>query len=235
MKPYVICHMMAPLDGRVVVENWSNGPDADYEERVAIYGEAQQPFASNVFICGRVTLQPFARGKARRPLPTDKAARPTYFAKRDAGGFAVILDPSGKLHWQSDEIWGSHLVMVLSEEVSDSHLCELAERGISYIVAGKNRNINLVRLLDVLSRELKAERILVEGGGVINGRFLAAGLIDEISVVIYPAIDGTSGTRTIFEGGKAGLADRVRLTFKSCEPMRGGAVHLRYTVATARG
>ncbi|QLG40363.1 MULTISPECIES: dihydrofolate reductase family protein [unclassified Paenibacillus] len=34
--------------------------------------------------------------------------------------------------------------------------------------------------------------MLLEGGGVINGSFLNEGLIDEISLVFAPIMDGTS-------------------------------------------
>jgi riboflavin biosynthesis pyrimidine reductase len=53
-------------------------------------------------------------------------------------------------------------------------------------------------MLDVLGRELGIRRLLPEGGG-INGSFFAAGLVDELSVIIAPALDGQSDGRAIFE------------------------------------
>jgi riboflavin biosynthesis pyrimidine reductase len=41
--------------------------------------------------------------------------------------------------------------------------------------------------------------LLVEGGGGANGAFLRAGLIDEISLVICPAIDGANGAPSVFD------------------------------------
>ena len=40
---------------------------------------------------------------------------------------------------------------------------------------------------------------LSEGGGNANGSFLRAGLIDEISLAIFPAVDGTKGGPCVFD------------------------------------
>lgn len=53
-------------------------------------------------------------------------------------------------------------------------------------------------MLDVLGRELGIRRLLLEGGG-INGSFFAAGLVDELSVIIAPALDGQSDGRATVE------------------------------------
>jgi riboflavin biosynthesis pyrimidine reductase len=81
--------------------------------------------------------------------------------------------------------------------VSDRHLAELASDG--------NRpEIDLPAMLDVLGGELGIRRLLLEGGGGINGSFLAAGLVDEISLIIVPAVDGLSAARAVFETGEIG-------------------------------
>ena len=74
--------------------------------------------------------------------------------------------------------------------------------------------------------------ISLQGGGIINGAFLAAGLIDELSLVIYPGIDGLSGVPSIFEYlGKPGMkpAASQTLELKSAGRLEKGVVWLRYT------
>jgi riboflavin biosynthesis pyrimidine reductase len=57
------------------------------------------------------------------------------------------------------------------------------------------QELDLGLALEVLNRELGLQRLLLEGGGSSNGSFLRAGLIDEISVAICPAVDGAKGAQ----------------------------------------
>ena len=43
------------------------------------------------------------------------------------------------------------------------------------------------------------KKLLLEGGGKINGAFLKHELIDEFSTLIYPAVDGVAGTQSIVD------------------------------------
>ena len=120
--------------------------------------------------------------------------------------------------------------MVLTEQVSDAHLAGLRRDGVSYIFAGE-RELDLGLALEILNRELGIERLLLEGGGGSNGSFLRAGLIDEISLAICPAVDGAKGAPSIFDSSDedAGVAAPIRsMTLVSSEVLEGGAVWLRY-------
>ena len=44
-------------------------------------------------------------------------------------------------------------------------------------------------------------------------------------------IDGTSGSPTIFEAGKTGLAETLTMELQSVDKLKAGAVHLRYRVS----
>jgi riboflavin biosynthesis pyrimidine reductase len=73
--------------------------------------------------------------------------------------------------------------------------------------------------------------LLLEGGGVSNGSFLRAGLIDEISLAVCPAIDGARGGPHIFDSGddmSGPTAPVQSMILQSCEVLEGGAVWLRY-------
>ena len=111
---------------------------------------------------------------------------------------AVAIDPSGKLHYGQDHAAGDHVIAVVGEQVPDGYLRELREDGVSYLFAGPDGR-DLARALATLSRDFGLETLLLEGGGRINGAFLNAGLIDEVSVLVYPGIDGLAGVSSIFE------------------------------------
>ena len=43
-------------------------------------------------------------------------------------------------------------------------------------------------------------RVLAEGGGHINGAFLEADLVDEVSLLVVPGIDGRHDIPAVFDG-----------------------------------
>ena len=105
---------------------------------------------------------------------------------------------------------------------------------MSYIFAGA-REIDLAVALETLNRELGIEHLLLEGGGGANGALLRAGLVDEISLVISPVIDGSTGAPNVFNSGNADLgpAPIESMTLASHEVLDGGAVWLRYRLSSA--
>lgn len=173
-------------------------------------------------------MEPYATGAPADPGGA-APARPLHLGAEREAPLAVVLDPSGRLHWDSGTLEGEHLVMILGPDVPDRHLRELAARGLSYLVAPQAQ-IDPAWLLEQLAEHFGARRIMVEGGGIVNGMFLAAGLVDEISLLLVPAIDGRGGARNLFDTGEAGLANRVKLSLRSVTPLDHQAVHLRYAV-----
>ncbi len=120
--------------------------------------------------------------------------------------------------------------MVLSEQVSDAHLAGLRSEQVSYIFAGKHE-IDLGLALEILNRELGIKRLLLEGGGGSNGSFLRAGLVDEISLAILPAVDGARGAPSVFDSSDkdAGVPAPIEsMILQSSQVLDGGAVWLRY-------
>ena len=230
MKPYVVCHMVASIDGRILHSRWRpcTREGGDLFERLHI------KLGGDAWVVGRVTGQEFAKRRAYdaradrdRPHP-----REPWLARRDAGAYGVVLDAYGKIAWGRADIGGDPIVVVLTEQVSDAHLAGLREDGVSYFFAGE-RELDLAVALEFLNRELGVKRLLVEGGGGGNGAFLRAGLIDEISLAIFPAVDGAKGAPSVFDSteGETELRAPVeQMSLASCEVLDGGAVWLRYRV-----
>lgn len=70
--------------------------------------------------------------------------------------------------------------------------------------------------------------MVVVGGGTINGAFLDARLLDEVSILLGPAIDGHNGMRAVFDGLPM---DRkpFKLHLDHVQSYPDGAIWLRYT------
>jgi riboflavin biosynthesis pyrimidine reductase len=228
MKPKIICLMLSSLDGRLSSGRTGEGAEAEIKARGQAFERAHDELGGDGWIIGRVTGAEMSKASPHPPAAFAPPPRPHHFARRDAGGYAVIIDPSGKLHFERDNLGGEHVVVVLGSSVSDAHLAELAADGVSYVVA-EGGEIDLKSVVELLGRELGVKTLLLEGGGGVNGAFLKAGLVEEVVVLVWPSINGVTGERAIFEAGEEGLANRLTLTLKSCEA-RDDVVWLRYGV-----
>ena len=191
------------------------------------YEKTAATFDADAWIIGRVSMEPYA-GKARIPRQKNRppVARKDFVAPHDAASYAIAIDPSGKLRWSKNNIDGEHVIAILTEGVSDDYLAFLQAQGVSYVFGGKSK-INLPRALAKLREHFGIKKLLLEGGGKINGSFLAADLIDELSILVAPVADGSIGTATLFDAGKSPAR---RLELKSVEKRAGGIVWLRYKV-----
>jgi riboflavin biosynthesis pyrimidine reductase len=154
--------------------------------------------------------------------------RPIRVATTDAATFAVALDPAGKLHFQGPKLSGDQVIVLLGPTVPDSHLAELAADGVSYIVSA-GAEFDIPNLLEELAREFGIKHLVVEGGAKTNGAFLAAHVVDELRVLVAPALDGAEQVQGIVDY-RNGLAGVVRLQFKSAEVLDHGVVQVAYAV-----
>jgi riboflavin biosynthesis pyrimidine reductase len=226
MKPHVICHMVASIDGRTLNSRWRPKANAPGD----VFERLHDELKGDAWLIGRVTGQEFAKGKAYPSDTRETFPREPWFARRDAKAYGVVLDAHGKIAWGRSDIGGDPIVVVLTEQVADAHLAGLRAESVSYIFAGK-AEIDLRLALEILNRELGVKRLLLEGGGGANGAFLRAGLVDEISLAILPAVDGAKGAPSVFDspGVEANAPAPIQaMTLESSQVLDGGAVWLRY-------
>jgi riboflavin biosynthesis pyrimidine reductase len=226
MKPYVICHMVTSIDGRVWASRWR--PE---QNRIpGLFERLHEQLGNGSWLIGRVTGSEYSKADAYPDRTDQTYPREPWFTRRDAAAYGIALDAHGKIAWGRSDIGGDPIVVVLTEQVSDAHLAGLRRDGVSYIFAGE-RELDLRLALETLNRELGIERLLIEGGGVSNGSFLRAGLIDEISLAICPAVDGARGVPHVFDSREEDTELRApihAMTLESCEVLEGSAVWLRY-------
>ena len=225
MKPYVICHMLASVDGRIVTSGWNLSPEGrtEYERTAASYH-------ADAWMCGRVTMAAFAKGTASDVLPVSSAPpKKDFVAPHQGSTYAIAVDSRGKLYWQANSIDGDHVIAILSEQVSPEYLAFLQAQRVSFLFAG-TRAIDLSTALTKLATTFHIKTLLLEGGGKINGAMLQAGLIDELSLLIAPIADGTNGTPTLFDTLNTGTSPHaaVRLTLHAVEQRTDGILWVRY-------
>jgi 2,5-diamino-6-(ribosylamino)-4(3H)-pyrimidinone 5'-phosphate reductase len=184
----------------------------------------------NAWICGRTTMQLHFADSEPFVSATNVPAgpQPVYVARR-ASSYAIAVDTFGKLRWSSGDLDGDHLICVLSERVPSDYLAMLRENKISYVVSGKT-SVDLVSAVEKLAEHFGIRTMLLEGGGHINGGFLQAGLVDEVSLLIVPGIDGRHDIPAVFDGIVDPKHTAVSLKLKSVEQREGDALWIRYDV-----
>ena len=222
MRPYIICHMMSLLDGRI---------DCDVTEQIEggdEYYEALDLLDCPSTLMGRVTMQmhyalpePFA-AKDKSSIGDEQ-----YHAAIEAKGYIVAIDTMGKLRWPQNQFDGMPLLVITSEDCPKEYHDTLTRLHISWVATGKD-GIDLPRAMEILCEEFGVRRLSVTGGGNINGAFLKAGLLDEVSMMWCPGIDGRKGMAAAFDGLDADIAP-TKLQLMSVERM-GETIWAKYKV-----
>src|SRR3981081_2371639 len=228
MKPRVICHMVSSVDGRIL----SSRMRAKGANSAGLFERLHEELKGDAWLVGRVTGREFAKKEAYPAQADQVYPREHRPPRRDAAAYGIVLDRHGKIAWGRSDIGGDPIVVVLTEQVSDAHLTGLRADGVSYIFAGKHE-VDFGLLLEILNRELGIKRLLLEGGGGSNGAFLRAGLVDEISLAILPAVDGAKGAPSVFDSTDAETYRRApvsAMTLESSRALEGGAMLLRYQI-----
>lgn len=222
-KPYIVCHMMMSVDGRI---------DCGMTVKIAgssEYYETLDALHTPTTLSGRVTaqLEMAEPGAFTAKNPADAAGKEFFSKKRTASGYQVVVDTRGTLLWRDDRDSDSPLIVIMSELVSNEYLAYLDSLDISWIVCGEN-HIDLRRASEILFTEFGVERMAIVGGGTINGAFLDDGLLDEVSILLGPGIDGRKGMTSTFDGLPMDR-EPVNLKLSSVQSYEDGAVWLRYT------
>jgi len=232
MKPDVIILMESSLDGKLHPSRWTKSPDGERRNWGSLYERAHEALAGDAWMVGRVTMQEMSKAGPHPPADGRSVARPLHVARRDAKSFAIVLDPSGRVHFSGGAVGGDPAIAILGANVESGHLAELQADGVSYIVS-QGAEIDLAAMLETLTEAFGIKRLLLEGGGAINGSFLAAGLVDEVNILVGPAFDGDVSQQGIV-AYPGGLAGKCELSFLSATPVEYGMVHLRYGVSRPR-
>ena len=222
-KPYIICHMMTAVDGRIDCAMTEQLPG------VQEYYSTLDSFDAPSRVTGRVAaeLEMALPGKfsSKVSSPLGKEA---FYKAAVADGYEVVVDTRGSLLWE-DQTYTQRPVLVLTgESVNREYLDYLKEKHISWIACGKE-HIDLKRACEILADDFGVKRMAVVGGGHINAGFLAEGLLDEVSILIGAGIDGRGGMSAVFDGLPM---DRpiTPLKLKQVQPFESGAVWIRYRV-----
>lgn len=133
-KPYIICHMMTSVDGRIDRAMTEQLPGVE-EYYTSL--DALDALDAPTRISGRVTaaLEMACPGEfrsdSRTPLGCERVRK-----AESAHGYEVVVDTRGTLLWDGWTGDERPLLVLTSEQVSREYLDYLEGLGISYIACG---------------------------------------------------------------------------------------------------
>ena len=132
MKPYIICHMMSLLDGRIdcdVTEKTESGKE---------YFNALNQLDCPSKLMGRVTMkmhyalpEPF-NSEDKSPIGEEQ-----FNVAITTEGYLIAIDTMGTLLWPHNQFEGMPLLVITSENCSKKYLETLSKEHISWIATGK--------------------------------------------------------------------------------------------------
>lgn len=202
-RPYIVCHMTCSIDGKVTGEFLSRPETAAATE---LYYEINRNYKADAFACGRITMESSFTGGWYPELSSYPEVEYKDFVPEKGGKFyAVAFDPHGRLGWKSNRIIDpdedpgydkARIIEVLTEQAEPRYLGYLQAMEIPYIFAGGNE-IDVELALCKLKELFGIEKLLLEGGSILNGAFQRAGVVDELSLVIAPVV-ADKGDKPLF-------------------------------------
>ena len=221
-KPYIICHMMTSVDGRIDCQMTSELPG------VEDYYSTLNALDVSTTVSGRVTAElEMAEPGSFQPKDMAIYGREGFSKQADAPGYEVVMDTKGRLLWPDAAGLEKPYLIITSEQVTKEYLRYLDQRHISWIACGAEK-IDLTRAAEILATEFHVQRMGIVGGAAINTAFLDAGLLDEIRIVIGAGIDGRGCMVSVFDGLGA-EHPLIHLKLMNVKQFDSEAVWLRYS------
>ena len=211
---------MSLIDGRI---------DCDVTEQIETgdeYYEALNKLECPSMLMGRVTMEMhYALPEPYIATNNESKGEESCFISTKSKAYMIAIDTYGKLKWQNNQADDMPLLVITSEECPKEYLNTLTEQGISWIASGK-RGIDLPKAMEILYEKFEVQRLCVTGGGHINAAFLKEKLLDEISMMWCPGIEGLEGMVATFDGLSMDTPP-TKLHLKSVEKM-GETIWARY-------
>ena len=220
---------MSSVDGRLLPSRWTPPFDGtNPSELFREYAAIGKLLGTDAWMFGKTTtteaFPDIFIPKNNQHAKADSIYRPASLSER----LFITVDPEGDIFYTSNPLRGDSIVVVLDITATTDYLELLHKKEIGYIVVDDIKDLH--KAMGILAEQFGVRSISLQGGGIIDGAMLAAGLLDELSLVIYPGIDGNMASPSIFEYLGAAddrPADGQALELLSSQTKAHGIVWLR--------
>jgi len=187
--PKVIIYNYISLDGRI------NGFKADKN----LYYQLASQWSLDAVLMGTDTLLRNFNIKSDELHESENFEVPEV-DKNDSRPLLVVPDSRGRIHVWSEVIRTGlfrDILVLCSRSTPQEYLNFLDERFIKYMVIGYEK-VNLGIALEEIYTQFGVKSLRVDSGGRLNGVLLMDDLVDEIYVLVHPAMVGGTSLNSIY-------------------------------------
>jgi len=147
---------------------------------------------------------------------------------RDEQPWWFIVDSGGALQGSLHRLRAfpglRDVVVMVASDTPQEYRDYLAAGDYATIERGQNR-VDLPAALAEMAARFGVGRVMVDSGPVLTTILLDQGLVDEVSLVIHPAVVGSAGERLF-----AAAQTPVSLERRGLSELADGVLHVRYRV-----
>ena len=136
MKPYVICHMVTSVDGKILGDRWGTMPGGT--TTAELFESTAESFGIPSWLVGTTTMREFMGKDVPLERTRERIPREDHLAQPKAKRFAIGADARGVLRFQSGYVDEEHVVLLVTERVSNACLAHLRKAGASYLFCGRD-------------------------------------------------------------------------------------------------
>jgi 2,5-diamino-6-(ribosylamino)-4(3H)-pyrimidinone 5'-phosphate reductase len=142
----------------------------------------------------------------------------------------VVPDSRGRVrNWVHAlaQPWYGAIVVLTSRATPAAYLDYLDRRGIAHLTTGEEQ-VELSAALELLQARYGVQSMRTDCGGRLNGALLAAGLVDEVAVIINPSLAANPKSQSFVTLPHAVAGVGLPLELREVDRLKDGAVWLRY-------
>ena len=158
--------------------------------------------------------------------------RKEYHEKIDVN--FIIIDNKPHLNKQGIDYlchWVKKLILVTTNK---NHIAHNLKEKYSNLEILFYESLDLEKMLEDLYNKYNAEKITIQSGGSMNGKFVRDNLIDYVNIVIAPILIGGKDVPTLVDGESINSDDELNklraLELIECNKLDGSYIQLKYKV-----
>ena len=200
-KPYTVCYLNCSADGHIDGEFFH----AEQTRRpLEIFRKRWLDYQADAIIYGAVTMRMFAAGKYQEERPAECCPDcADYRSQAPAEKYYIAIDPEGTVAYDSPYIdvrgRGKHgVIHAVTAGTDVSYLKYLREHDISYIFCG-DKAFDPVIMMNKVYELFGVRKAILSGGAYADWTMLSEGLIDELTLMFSPVIDGNPQAHSVFK------------------------------------